>query len=224
MNYLQRIRIGLFLLLWIGGISLLLGQSTDPTTKKLLEQVKKTYHKIPEYKIRYTILIQSAEKKETRKSGVLIDAKKKYYLEMPEQNWYCDGKSLWIHLKSKNEVQWKTVPEPGDASDYKTPRDYFTMYERADFYCGNQFEGNFNKKPVTFLECAPKNKSEELFKYRLAINRKTSLIEGVELFYRDATRITLIVDKMETTKTWDGTIFIFPREKFPKVHLEDLRE
>lgn len=195
---------------------------SDPAARKILENLKKEYDTYKSMEIGFDLTLDLPDQATEKQKGFVIQNGEKYKLDLDQQSVYCDGNTVWVHLKDNNEVQINDVEETEDES-FLTPQDMLRIYESEDFYYA--VTNNFAKggKEFNSIEFKPLQPNSEYTKMRILVNTTDNKISTMEIFSRDGSKYTLEVNSMNINKEFPASLFIFQPSKFPGIHIEDLR-
>jgi outer membrane lipoprotein carrier protein len=215
----------MFLFISVFGFSqaqMLKASDSDPKAKKLLDALKKDYNSYKSIEVGFELIIElSGQAKETQ-SGKLIQQGEKYYVSLADQEIFCDGKSVWLYLKSMKEAQLNNA-ESGISEDFVSPKDMLRMYENGKYAYAITGEVVENGTNVTQIEFKPLDKKSPYSKLRLSVNKKTNKASSLKIFSKDGSRYTLNVKNIMPNKAYTADVFVFNTKKYPGVRVEDLR-
>lgn len=219
----------LFILLSLFSSSLLLAQSeynnsgdSDPRAKAILETIRTNYESLETMYADFALIMEYPEEDKIIQNGKMWQQGDKYHVDMDEQAVISDGKTVWVHLKSNQEIQI-TNATSDDEEAMLSPKDMLRMYEKDDhvFILTNEFEEN--GKVVQQIEFKPLDPDSEYSKLRLTVSKKSKNIVRLKSFGKDGSRFTLKVEKQVVNKPIDATQFALDDTKYPDVQFEDLR-
>jgi outer membrane lipoprotein-sorting protein len=192
----------------------------DPRAKAIFEKLKKKYNsKTLEVDFRLTIEVPESEK--VVETGKLSQQSPQYRLELNKQTMICDGKTLWLHLKSKNEVQINTVDDADDS--FLSPDKLLRIYERRDFAYILAGEYVNQKRTLQQIEMKPLDRSADYSKVRVEVDKTTSDLVSIKAFMKDGSRYTVDVSRVSAGKTFPAGYFSFNPKNYPGIRVEDLR-
>jgi len=194
----------------------------DPAAKKILDQMKSDFDSHQSTEIDFALIIEIPEQAAETQNGSIIQSGDKYQINLDQQSIYCDGTSVWIHLKDNNEVQI-TDYDGDDSGEILSPRDIMKVYESGEYEYVLMGEFKEGGKPVKQIEFIPKDKDSEYFKMRMTIHTKSNQLKRVKVFAKDGSRFTMEVNNISFDKKYEASTFTFDASKFPGVHMEDLR-
>lgn len=217
-----------FLLVAVSQLSFAQSQMTkasdsDPKAKKILDALKKQYNSYKSLEVNFELEIELPGKGKETQKGKLVKSGKKFMAELPDQDVYCDGKTVWLHLKSNKEVQINNYEEGKSDEIMMSPTDMMKMYESGKYayaITGSAVENGTN---VTLIEFKPLDKKSTYSKMRLAVDTKNNKATSMRVFSKDGSKYTLLVKNILPNKAYTADVFVFNAKKHPGVHVEDLR-
>ena len=195
---------------------------SDPKAKKILDALKKDYNSHKSIEVSFDLIIELPGQPKETQGGKLIQQGEKYFVSLSDQEVYCDGKLLWLYLKSMKEAQLNNA-ETGISEDFMSPKDMLRMYENGKYayaIIGDAVENGTN---VTQIEFKPLDKKSPYTKLRLSVNKKTNKAASLKIFSKDGSRYTLNVKNILPNKAYTPETFVFNAKKYPGVKVEDLR-
>lgn len=199
-------------------------ETSDPAAKAILEKLRKKYEGYKTVEADFKLTIEIPEEDAEIQTGNLAQEGEKYRLKLDNQAIYSDGQTLWLYLKSNNEVQINNVDDfEEEDEDFLSPKDLLRIYEKEDFIYGLTNEGYENGAAIQQIEFKPIDKDSEYAKMRLTIDKRKNQIMRIKAFAVDGARYTMDVTKFKPNLTYKNADFIFNPKDFPGVHVEDLR-
>jgi len=203
-------------------ISLTTFAQSDPAAKKILDQMKSDFDGHQSTTIDFQLIIEIPEQAEEKQNGSIIQSDEKYQINLDQQSIYCDGTSVWIHLKENKEVQISDY-DGEDSGELMSPKDIMKIYESGEYNYALMNELKEGGKSVKQIEFTPIDKDSEYFKMRMTIDSKSNQLKRVKVFAKDGSRFTMKVNSISYDKVYDASTFTFDASKHPGVHVEDLR-
>ncbi len=191
-------------------------EKQDPAAQKLLKEVRRHYDTPSASQIDLQLTVTLPEQKPSATKGRLIHQGARYHLDLGPQAWYCDGKTVWIHLKEQKEVQVHDAGDQGGGSAFLTPRDILDRYDSGDYTYAMQGTG-------TYIEFKPKDRNDEFFKLRLSVDARKPEIVRFEAFSRNGARYALDILSTVANVKVSPSRFVFDPKAHPGVAVEDLR-
>ena len=191
----------------------------DPKAKEVLDKSSEAYKQNTSISSKFTHSIEIPGGKVNHINGEIYIKANKYKIKFSDQEIYCNEKSVWTYLKDVNEVQINDYePDPSDM----TPFNMFNIYQN-DFYYIKINDENVLDKPCSVIDLSPKDKSRSYFKVRVWINKQTNLLCRIKIFDKNGYRYTYTINSINIHSKIDDSEFNFDKNKFPGVHIEDLR-
>lgn len=211
------------------GITGSIGQGTfskvgdsDPEAKRILDKIKKEYDGFKSISVDFDLVLSLPEQEEEIQKGYLKQKGEKFVAKIADQEIFCNGKSIWVHLISNNEVQINDF-DPEESEDMLSPKDMLRIYEKGDYIYAITDEEIVKGKRLTLIEFKPTDRNSEYIKMRLAVDTKANRVYSVKVFSRDGSRYTLKVNNLKANPVLDESVFAFDKSKYPGVRVEDLR-
>ncbi len=192
----------------------------DPEATAIFQKVRAKYEGYESFKVDITTIIEVPEHPKSEEQGTLVLSGEKYNLDLPSHTYLSNGENLWVHYKDKKMVQINSIEE--DEASLMTPNDLFKIYEREDFVYVLTNEYFDKKTTVQQIELKPTDRGTEYSKIRVNINKKTSEIKSIKVFFKDGIRYQIKVSNL-TPDVGASTAFSFDKKAFPNVKVEDLR-
>ncbi len=146
----------------------------------------------------------------------------KYVVDLPGVGVkvYSDGKSSWNYMKQGNQVTISSMDDSG--SELMDPSSLFSIYEKG-FISKFVAEKNVGGKSVYQIDLFPDKKEFDVSKITIEIDKGTMMIKSAQLFGTDGNVYGIVVKKMDTTKDFPDSDFVFDAKKFPDIEVIDLR-
>lgn len=207
------------LILTLCSISVSFGQH-DKKALQILDAVSLKYQKMPAFKVDFRYNLKSdVEKIDESANGSLIVKGGKYYLKMKDQEIYNDQTTVWTYLKESNEVN---ITNHDPKSDDFTPAKIYTMYKKGFKYAFVE-ETVVEGKTYEVIDLTPEDRSNEVFKVRMLIDKKEKTIRSWEVFEKKGRRYTFTILKLDPAVQVKDNFFQFDKSKHPNVFTVDLR-
>ena len=198
-------------------------ETSDPAARAILEKLRTKYEAYKSVEADFKLTIEIPEEEEEVQNGNLAQKGEQYRMTLDNQAIYCDGKTLWLYLKSNNEVQVNDVDDFEEEDEMLSPKDLLRIYEKEDFIYGLTNDGFENGVAIQQIEFKPTDKDSEYAKMRLTVDKKKNQIMRIKAFAVDGARYTMEVKKFKPNLTYKPADFIFNPKNFPGIHVEDLR-
>lgn len=192
----------------------------DPKALEVLEAMSKKYKAITAFEanLTSTLLNESAGVKDEFKGKITVKGDK-YRLELPEQQVYNNGTTVWTYLPEQKEVN---IDNFDPKSDDLNPSKIFEMYKKGFKYIlmGDKNEGGVLCDEIDLV---PEKKDAQYFKIKMLISKKDKSVNSWTMFDRGGNRYKYVITKFTPNVKVDDSFFNFDKKKFPGVREEDLR-
>lgn len=206
--------------LWIA--SGLMAQQ-DPKAREVLDKLSQTTKSYKTIQIDFSFTLENKKNNVNQTNeGVLALKGKMYRLHMPVfgMEVFCDGTSTWSYLTEGKECNISGVEEETDGS--LSPANIFTIYEKG-FNYSYVGEEALTGKTVQVLDLFPVDKSKELVKVRLYVDKVKSQIAKAQTYNKDGNTYILVLKSMKTNIDLKDDYFVFDKAKYPGVVMNDMR-
>lgn len=191
----------------------------DSDALQLVAQLEAKYNAYSSLEAEFSLHVDIPEEEPIKQKGTVIQKGDDYFLNTDSQAIYSDGKSVWVHLKDDKEVQINDVDEDEASMLNLSPKGILAMFNKDDFeYAIVKRESHLNQ-----VEFKPIDKDSDILKVRIAVNESKQTLETATVFYKDGIRYTVTVGDVLTNKTYDPSVFMFDKSKYPGIYVEDLR-
>ncbi len=195
----------------------------DTKAKAILDELSKKTKTYTSIKTSFNYVMEGKDaKKSEKQEGTLSLKNNKYKLEIAGQEVYCDGKSISTFLKDANELQINEMPDP-NSEDAISPTNIFTIYEKGFKY---KFESEKveNGKTIQLINLYPINsKSKNYHTVKLFIDKANKQIASIKVLGKDGNNYTYLVKTFVSNSEMGDALFVFDKQKHPKVEINDLR-
>ena len=195
----------------------------DTKAKGILDELSKKTKTYTTIKTSFSYVMEGKDgKKNEKQEGTLSLKNNKYKLEISGQEVYCDGKSISTYLKDANELQINEMPDP-NSEDAISPNTIFTIYEKGFKY---KFESEKveNGKTIQLINLYPINsKSKNYHTVKLFIDKGSKQIASIKVLGKDGNNYTYLVKSFVSNSEMNDALFVFDKQKHPKVEINDLR-
>jgi outer membrane lipoprotein-sorting protein len=149
--------------------------------------------------------------------GILYQSGKSYNLDLKDYAIISDGKLRWVYLKGPNEVN---IYNESNGQDWISPQDFLKLHTSPDLV----FTLAGIKGDVSIIEAKPlKGRFDEYSKFTIGVSQdhKLTFIYAIS---SDGTRQELNITSLSYPAALDPQkFFTFNKDKYPGVHVEDLR-
>jgi chaperone LolA len=195
-------------------------QAQDAKAKSVLENASKRMKSLKSLKAGFTLKLAGANgKARDTKKGTFLMKGSKYHIILSGQEIICDGKTVWTYMKDANEVQ---VSAYNPTEQSISPTKLFTNFYDKEYnyrYIDSRTVGG---KACDIVEMVPVNKSKQLSKVELAID-KAGTIAGGNLFEKNGNQYQYEVSGFTANAAIADNQFAFDSKAHPGVEVVDLR-
>jgi len=189
--------------------------------KTILNKVSKKYEGFKDFKADYTqTTIVGKKNLSSKEKGKLYVKKGKFKLETEDQVIFYDGSNLWAYIPEDKQV---TVSKFNPATLGFNPAEIFTIYKK-DFNYAFIDLVKVEGLDHNLVELTPKDKNKSIFKIKMYINPKTSLVKQVEIFEKNGNKTLMDVTSFNSNAGLSDAFFTFDKTKNPKVEVVDTRK
>lgn len=206
----------LIALLTVGSLNSINAQN-DPKAKAILDELSTKTKAYTSIKAEFAFTNEKKDKTKDTQNGKIQTKGKRYKLEIPGHEIFCDGKTVWEYIKDANEVQIKDMETGGE--DAVNPTTIFTIYEKG-------FKYKFDSEDATtqVISLFPENPDKKKFHTaKLYIDKTKKQISSVKMMMKDGSTQTYSIKSFVTNAAIPDTDFTFDAKKHPGVSVEDLR-
>ena len=194
-------------------------EGSDPKANDALDQMAKVYAGYKDLTGDFMQKLESPDLKTPEvKQGKAAIRGNKYRIQFPDEEYVCDEKTIWVYIKSANEVN---ITDAADNVDNFTPDKIFRIYKTTK----NRYIGEVQEAGKTYTEVelyAVKDETS-FSKIQVWINKSSHLPERIKIFNRNATQITFELTNIKTNNNFPDTYFVFDPVKHPGVEIVDQR-
>ena len=195
--------------------------SNDPDAKKILDEVSnkmKTYKAI---QATFTLKIEDSKgNPQGSKNGTLSSKGNKFKLSITGQEIYCDGKNVWTYDKSSNEVT-VTKYDPS-SSTMASPQQLLSNFYDKDFLYKLNGQQKMGTKTVSEVEMTPVDKTKNIFKIYLYIDKATKTVYAGKALDKSGNRYLYTINSLNGKAAVSDSDFVFDKAKHPGVEVVDL--
>jgi len=195
-------------------------KDSDPKARAILRSVSNKMKLEQGVSIDFSLITQAAESApETQKGKARIKADQ-FNLELPDRTMVSDGKTLWVYLKKRNEIQ---IQDAGSVTeDPISPYRLIKIHESPEFVYIWTGETKNNGSIFDIIEFKPLDTTAEYFKIRVEVDRAKSAYKKITLFFKSGDQYTLQLSG-QMNSNLPLSIFTLDPKSYPGAHIEDLR-
>lgn len=194
----------------------------DPGAKKLLTKSENYYKSFSSTEIDFSIETKPAEAKTSIEKGTYTRQGDAFKLISDRQDIYVDGKIQWTYLKKQNEIQVSNYYKSD--KNRLDPMQFIDLYKSADY--DYRTDDDLVEKGINYhqIEFKILDKNSDLFKIKISLHKKTNAIHKIFLYQKNGDRTTIQFIKFKSNIKYAVSDFQLDPKKYPKAHVEDLRE
>jgi len=206
---------------------LISGQSAiaqnDAKAKSVLDAVSKKISSLKSLKANFALTLIGG------KGGKVTDSKKgslslkgqKYHVIMGAQEIISDAKTVWTYNKEAREVQLSTYnPAEQGISPAKLLTPGFYVKDYSYSYKGERKDQG---KTCDVIELTPLDKSKQLSKIELLIDKSSSFIAGGNYWEKNGNKYQISISNFTPNANVPDNYFIWVSSEHPGVESVDLR-
>jgi len=194
-------------------------QNATPQVAPIIEKLLDKYQTISSISIHFNMEMKNNSTIIQNLKGMIHVKNEKYYLTFDDVIMANDGKMIWNYQKSINEVSF-----------FDTKEDDFSIFPPTKMLqnWNKEFDAKFireeemQKKQRIIVDLKPKKQSS-FYKIRLVIDKSTSYIHQIIMYEPDNTTITYTITKFTPNATIADAQFIFNKNDYPHVQINDMR-
>lgn len=195
-------------------------KDSDPKARAILKSVSNKMKLDQGVVIDFSLVTQSAEASPVTQKGKAEIKADKFKLDLPDRLMVSDGKTLWIYLKKRNEIQ---IQDAGTIlADPISPYRLIKIHESTELVYIWTGEDKSNGSVSDMIEFKPLDNQAEYFKIKVEVDRAKSRYKKITLYFKSGDQYTLHISNLVNT-TLPETLFKLDPKSFPGAHVEDLR-
>ena len=196
----------------------------DAKAKEILKKVTETTKSYNTIKLKFLYIMDNKiEKMQDTSKGTIYIKGEMFKLFFRKNEIFSDGKTIWTHQVSANEITI-SEPEEGD-EDALNPTSLLTIYEKGFKY---RFMGEFKSKTGNFYQIDlypenPKDKSYSMIK--LKIDKSKNRLTSVKMIGKDRIDYLIELTQFKPNVKVADAMFTFNKSKYPKnIEINDMRD
>lgn len=197
----------------------------DPAARKILDKLASQAQADYPIKVSFDYTFESLpEDQHNTESGTLVLQHDKFRLSVGESEVYCDGKTMWNHMESVNEV-YISDPEENNANDeffFSNPSDLFTFY-REDFKYRLTRELSYEGTDYYEIDLFPNDLNKSYHTIKLLISKKVNQLFSAQALGKQGDNHTVILKNYQKKVSISEGTFVFNPSSYPGVEMVDTR-
>ncbi|SHL20097.1 chaperone LolA [Chitinophaga jiangningensis] len=196
-------------------------QVSDPKAKTVLDGVSSRFKTLKSVVANFVLKVEGANNSVAdSKKGTVYMKGSKYKVTMDGQEIISDNKTSWTYAKDVNEV---TINNVDQSSGAITPAKLFTNFYDKDFLYRLTPETTEKGKVLQNVEMTPTDKSKNIFKVIVSVDKKAQNIAKMKVFEKNGNRYTYEITNFTPNAAVTDATFLFDPKKYPGVEVVDLR-
>jgi len=191
----------------------------DIKAKSILDKVSKLTKTYKTISVDFSMTITSPEGSPIKQKGKALMKCDKYFLTLPDQDIYCDGKTVSTYIKDDNECYVSDVDDM--ESDMVQPSELLTIWEKGFTYKYSK-ELTFAGKQVHEILLFPKDKKNS--KYHtivIRIDKAKNEVVYANIKGKDGGHMKYTLSKLIKNTTIPDAKFVFNKSKYPGVEITE---
>ncbi|ATL47836.1 outer membrane lipoprotein carrier protein LolA [Chitinophaga caeni] len=195
---------------------------SDPKAKAILDGVSKKLQSLKSLVANFVLKIEGGSGNNVMDSqkGTVYVKGSKYKVTMADREIICDNKTSWTYSKDVNEVTVNTIDQNGQSM---TPAKLFTNFYDKDYLYRLLGETTEKGKVLQQIELTPVDKSKNVFKAMVDVDKKAQTIVRMKIFEKNGNRFTYEITDLKPNGAVSESLFTFDAKKYPGVEVVDLR-
>ena len=191
----------------------------DSATRKVLDATAQRINNAGPLSIQFTATTIIGKASQGSISGTMDIMGRKFYMKTPEVQTWFDGKTQWTIQTGDSEV---SMTEPtGEELQMINPYAFINIYKKGFNYRMKQGTLS-NKKQGYKITLTADNSKQEIREMFLEVDKqynpvRISIRQGKNQWVR------LVVNRFSTGQKFDTQHFTFPKKRYPKHEIIDLR-
>jgi len=192
----------------------------DPKAKAILDEMSAKYKRMSSFKadFKYTLSSSTGTLNESFQ-GVITVKGNKFRLQMGNQEIYNDQTTVWTYLKDSNEI---TVTDNDPNENEITPTKIYSMYQKGYKYTYVE-DQNVDGKACSVVELVPEDRSQDVFKVRLVIEKQSKTLKNWQIFEKNGRKYSFTITGLVADVNVTDTFFQIDKTKYPTASWVDLR-
>lgn len=195
---------------------------TDAKAKTILESVTKKVNSLKSLKANFELKLTGG------KGGKVTDSKKgtislkgqKYHVQLSGQEIICDTKNVWNYNVDAKEV---TISKFNPDEQSISPAKLLTNFYDKEYTYKYIAERKEAGKPVDVIELSPIDKSKQVSKIELMVDKGSSMIVGGNIWSKNGNKTQYIISKITPNAPIADNYFVWDQKSHPGVESNDMR-
>ncbi len=210
-------------ILLIFGVAETASAQKDPKAKGILDAVSKKVSSLKTMKANFSLKLtggKGGNVTDTRKGSIALKGQK-YHIALGNQEIFCDNATVWTYNVEAKEVQVaKYNPSEQSMSPAKLFTPSFFEKEYSYSYKGERKEQGKN---CDIIELTPNDKSKQLAKIELLVDKSTSMISGGNYWEKNGNKYAVTISNVVQNADIPDAQFAWNAKEHPGIEVVDLR-
>jgi outer membrane lipoprotein-sorting protein len=194
-------------------------KSVDGGAIEMLNNVSKKYAEFSTVQFDFTYKIEKNTKILETFKGKLFIKGESYQTAHNDQQFYCDGVTIWNYQPAANEVSIFEYDE--NEEQWLNPAKMLANWNKL--YRAKLIREEFANNKILLIIALTPIKTQSYYKIQLKIEQATNELKSMAIYEKDNTIYTYIVDKMIVNKPLDDSSFKFNTSRYPGIQINDMR-
>jgi len=204
-------------LLFIGLATLSVNAQVDTKAKGILDKVSKQTKTYKTIIVDFTVTVTTAGKTTPiKQKGKAYMKGEKYYLNMPDQEIFCNTVNVWTYLKDDGDCYVQEIEDAED--DLIQPSDLLTIWEKGFTYKYSK-EMTYAGKPVHEIYLYPKDKKSKYHTIIVRIDKTKNEVVYAHIKGKDGSHMKYNLTKLVKNTSIPDSKFEFVKSKYPGVEI-----
>ena len=153
----------------------------------------------------------------TQGKGTLKSSGNKFYVSLPGFEVWYNGKNMYSYNKKASETTLvtPTMQEIAESNPLMYVKGAQSLYTAT--FSSEKKAGKY------IIDLTPKKKSNEFKKITITFRSSDFLPEKIVALPKSGSQFVITIPQIKTNQTFASSIFEYPKAKYPKVEVVDLR-
>jgi outer membrane lipoprotein-sorting protein len=212
------------------------GPGYDPKAKTILDGVSATAKAYQSITATFSIIMEKPapdKTKETKDGTVILKGnmykiilENKHKDKVYHEEYYNDGKSLWVYSEKDKETTLDAAPDPAKKKNENqiSPTEIFTIHEKGFKYTFIE-EKTEGGKVIQIIDLIPEQPDKKNYHtIRVTIDKAKKQIISILQKNKDGSKTTYLVKTFTPNIAYTDATFKYDKAAHPGVPVIDLRE
>ncbi|MDR1112162.1 MAG: outer membrane lipoprotein carrier protein LolA [Bacteroidales bacterium] len=194
-------------------------KNVDGGAVEMLNDVSKKYAEFSTIQFDFTYKREKNTKTLETFKGKLFIKGKSYQTAHNDQQFYCDGVTIWNYQPVTNEVSIFEYDE--NEEQWLNPARMLANWSKL--YRAKLIREEFVNNKILLVIALTPVKTQSYYKIQLKIELATNELKSIAIYEKDNTIYTYIVYKMVVNKPLDDSKFKFNASQYAGIQINDMR-